>query len=207
MSLQSASPVNPLLLPPRLMFRALDDLHAIALAAGRLQEVEQSLNARVDALLAMGDRIERIVADGLDLAESIREAGEQIVELGGSVDERAAGILAMGDRIDARAEQIIAMGDRVDGRAEAIIAAGDRIEARGAEVIAMGDRMESRSAEILAQGERVVAAAREVADRGAELAAALPVMQRAVEMAEPLEGIVERLGRVADRLPGARARS
>jgi hypothetical protein len=67
--------------------------------------------------------------------------------------------------------------------------------------------MEKRSSEILAQGERVVAAAREVADRGAELAAALPVMQRAVEMAEPLEGVVERLGRVADRLPGARTRS
>jgi hypothetical protein len=29
-------------------------------------------------------------------------------------------------------------------------------------------------------------------------------MQRAVEMAEPLEGAVERLGRMVDRLPGAR---
>jgi hypothetical protein len=32
-------------------------------------------------------------------------------------------------------------------------------------------------------------------------------MQRAIEMAEPLEGVVERLGRVADRLPGSRART
>ena len=72
----------------------------------------------------------------------------------------------------------------------------------GARVVALGERMDARSDAILAQGERIEAAAREVADRGAQLAEALPVMQRAIEMAEPLEGVVERLGRVADRLPG-----
>ena len=36
------------------------------------------------------------------------------------------------------------------------------------------------------------------------LADALPALQRAVEIAEPLEGVVERVGRLADRLPGGR---
>ena len=31
----------------------------------------------------------------------------------------------------------------------------------------------------------------------------LPTLQRAVGLAEPLEGAVERLGRVIDRLPGS----
>jgi methyl-accepting chemotaxis protein len=138
--------VNPLLLPPRLMLRALEDLHTLALAAARLERVEERLNERADAIIAMGDQM----------------------------DERAERILEMG-------EQIVAMGARI------------------AEV---GEKMDARTDAILAQGERIEAAAREVADRGAELAAALPVMQRAIEMAEPLEGVVERLGRVADRLPG-----
>ena len=48
-------------------------------------------------------------------------------------------------------------------------------------------------------------AAREVAVRGAEVAAALPTLERAVAIATPLEGTVERLGRIVDRLPGSRA--
>jgi hypothetical protein len=43
-----------------------------------------------------------------------------------------------------------------------------------------------------------------VAERGAEVAGALPVLQRAVGIAEPLEGAVERLGRMVDRFPGGR---
>jgi hypothetical protein len=137
--------MNPLLIPPRLLFRALDDLHTLATAAARIDEVERRMNERIAALLELGERIEA------------------------SFDERTLAI-------DARAEAILALGERVDQRAEAI----------------------------LDQGERVVAAAREVADRGETLAEALPVIQRAIEMAQPLEGAVERLGRVIDRLPGTR---
>jgi hypothetical protein len=48
-----------------------------------------------------------------------------------------------------------------------------------------------------------VTAAGEVAQRGAQVAEALPYLERAVTMVEPLEGAVERLGRIVDRLPGA----
>jgi hypothetical protein len=90
--------VNPLLLPPRLLFRALDDLHTLALAATRLERVEESLNARADAILAMGERI----------------------------DERSAAILTLGEDIVAMGAQVVAMGERVeaiDARAAATTAA------------------------------------------------------------------------------------
>jgi hypothetical protein len=49
-------------------------------------------------------------------------------------------------------------------------------------------------------------AAREVAKSGAVLAEALPTLQRGLEIAEPLEGVVERVGRIVDRLPGGTRR-
>ena len=51
----------------------------------------------------------------------------------------------------------------------------------------------------------ITESAREVAVRGAEVAATLPTLERAVALATPLEGTVERLGRIVDRLPGSRA--
>ncbi len=133
--------MNPLLLPPRLVLRALDDLHVIA----------QSVR-RIDEVIAMGERI-----------------------------------VETGERVDARAEELVG---RLDKQAEALLE--------------QSQALHEQAVAILAQGERVEAAAREVAERGAALVDALPVMQRAVEMAEPLEGAVERLGRMVDRLPGAR---
>jgi len=147
--------VNPLLLPPKLLLRALDDLHAIATAAARLEEVERRLDARLAAVLELGDRVE---------------------QLGRLVDERI-------EQVDARAGELLGTAQSVDGRLDGLLTLGDRVD------------------EILEQGRRVEQVAKEVADRGAAIADALPVLQRAVEMAVPLEGAVERLGRIVDRLP------
>jgi hypothetical protein len=157
--------VNPLLLPPRLLFRALDDLHTLAQTAAQLPDVEERMNARLDELIGLGERIEAVIGDGLALAEEIRATGERIAELGEGVDERAAAI------------------------------------------IDMGARLEAQGTAMLEEGRRVEATGRHVAENSKELADALPVLQRAVAMAEPLEGAVERLGRVVDRLPGGRARA
>ena len=150
--------VNPLLLPPRLLLRALDDLHTIALAAARLEEVERRLDARLAAVFELGERVE---------------------QLGDLVDRRI-------EQVDVRAGELLGVAARVDGRLGALLAVADRVD------------------EVLEQGRRVEAVAREVADRGGAIADALPVLQRAVEMAEPLEGAVERLRRMVDRLPGSR---
>lgn len=140
--------MNPLLIGPSLILRALDDLHAIAQAAASLEDVERRINERLAA----------------------------IVELGEGVDERLAQVLELGDRI-------VALGERVD---------------------LIGERAEA----ILVTGERVERSAKDVALVGRQIADALPVLQRAITMAEPLEGAVERLARIVDRLPGGmRARS
>jgi hypothetical protein len=123
--------MNPLLLGPQLVLRALDDLHTIARAAARLEDVERRIDGRLAAVLELGERIE---------------------ELGGRVDERIG-------QVDARA------------------------------------------AAVLDQGRRLEQVAAQVAERGGQIAEAMPVLQRAVELAVPLEGAVERLGRMVDRLP------
>ncbi len=175
--------MNPLLLPPKLLLRALDDLHTIATAAARLEAVEQRLDARLAAVLELGDRVEQL--------------GHLVDQRIGQVDERAGEILELGDRVDARAEGIVAMGDRVDARAGELLGVAGDVSGRLDGLLTLGDRID----EILEQGRRVEQVARDVADRGGAIAEALPVLQRAVEMAVPLEGAVERLGRIVDRLP------
>jgi hypothetical protein len=48
--------------------------------------------------------------------------------------------------------------------------------------------------------------ANKVTETGAELIAVLPAFERAIEMATPLEGAIDRFGRLVDRLPGGAAR-
>ena len=69
----------PLLIGPRLVLRALDDLHAIAIASRELTAIEARLTAQ--------------------LGEVDRRGGE-ILEAIDRADERAAGLLAALDRID-----------------------------------------------------------------------------------------------------------
>jgi hypothetical protein len=145
--------VNPLLLPPRLLFRALDDLHTIALAASRLEDIEQRIDNRLAEAVALGERI---------------------AELGEGVDGRLAAVLDKAEQVDARLGEVTALGDRVEGRID----------------------------EVLGTAARLDLAARDLADSGRQLAEALPILARAAQMAEPLEGAVERLGRIVDRLPG-----
>jgi hypothetical protein len=143
--------VGPLTLPPRLVRRALDDLHAVARAA-------REISAALDGFERRADEVTR----QLDTA------------------------LAMLARIET-------MGGRIDARAEAILGMGEGIE-------------ESVGA-VLTQGAAIEQAARELALSGAALAEALPTLQRGLEIAEPLEGVVERVGRIVDRLPGGPRRA
>ena len=137
--------MNPLLLPPRLVLRALDDLHTLARVASGLEEVEARMNERLEIVIELGERI--------------ADAGE-------SIDGRLDDVVALGERVD----ELVALGDRVD----AVVTTGDKLDA----------------------------AAREVADSARQLAEALPILARAAQMVGPLEGAVERLGRIVDRLPG-----
>lgn len=148
--------LDALLIPPRLVARALDDLHVIAESA----------------------------TAGLERLEAL--------------DARAEAILELGQRIDAHAERILASGERLDAR-------GEEILAQGAAIVELGERMETLVTDATKEAVRVHTRAGEVVMTAQEMIAVLPTLERAVAIAAPLEGLVERMGRMADRLPGGAA--
>ena len=67
----------------------------------------------------------------------------------------------------------------------AMVAMAERVEARGESMVDLGERMLTLGNAVTEQSEAIV---------------------RALAIATPLEGTVERLGRALDRLPGGRPR-
>jgi hypothetical protein len=112
------------------------------------------------------------------LGEELVTLGRRFVELGESIDARAGELLALGERMEARAAQLLDVGANVEG---------------------LADRIDSR-------GEEIVRRAGEIVDTGSELIAVLPTLERAIEMTTPLEGAIDRFGRLVDRLPGGPGR-
>ena len=110
----------------------------------------------------------------------------------GAIANIARELPARLDDLDARIEAMQTQLDRA-------LTLGEAIESHGSAMVDLGGRMEVHGEALLEIGARI-------ADRGGEIAAALPMLERAVSMATPLEGTVERLGRALDRLPGGRPR-
>lgn len=106
--------------------------------------------------------------------------GEEVVTLGYR-------LLELGERLDARGETVAALGERLDRRAQELLELGT-------ELTLTGDRIDSRGGEL---AERVG----DVARTGADLIATIPPL----EIATPLEGAIDRVGRLVDRLPGGQA--
>ena len=193
-------PPNPIELSARLASRLVDELRG----------------PRADSL----QNIVRLATRGAELLERLNERAEAGLAVGERLDSRAEAILEFGERIDKRAEAILAMGERIDARAEAILEFGERIDERGSAIVSMGERLDGRGGALLEAGEtfnelgeRMIVEARlvhtrasEVVAQAAELQRAIPTAERAVDLMQPLEGAVERLGRMVDRLPGGRGR-
>lgn len=135
----------------------------------------------------------RLALRALDDLHTIATSSRDISAALGDFERRAEDVSAQIETGLALLGRIEEMGKRIDERAEAILELGERIE---------------RSAtEVLTQGAAIELAARELAVSGAALAEALPTLQRGLEIAEPLEGVVERVGRIVDRLPGGPRRA
>ncbi len=114
----------------------------------------------------------------LELGEEIAGIGRQVLEIAERLDRRAEAIMLLGERLDARTEELIELGEDMRGL-------GERVDARGAEVVDGANR---------------------VVDTGSELITVLPAFERALQMATPLEGAIDRFGRLVDRLPGGAPR-
>jgi hypothetical protein len=172
-----AGPLD-LLIPPRLIVRAADDLHR---------------------LVALGER-------AMGQLERLEDRADRILALGEVIEDQATQIIALGDRIGGQADDILDMGGKIGGQADEIVSLGGRIDGRGAEITELGARLEELGRQMLAQGEVISERADAVATRAGDLVDALPTIEQAVTMVSPLEGAVERLGRTIDRFPGGRSK-
>jgi hypothetical protein len=137
------------------------------------------------------DVVARIMSDLGALAGLARSAPAQLdrlLALGDEVTAIGRGVLALGARLDQRAGEITALGERLDVRTAELLELGTSISA-------LGDRIDTRGQEIVERADQVVQTGNAVVD-------ALPTLERALELATPLEGAIDRVGRFVDRLPG-----
>ena len=139
----------------------------------------EALVSRALTDLAALERLIRIAPGRIDqllgLAEELVAIGHRVLEIAERLDSRAASIEALGERLDVRAVELIDLGEHMQ---------------------AMGGQIDSRGADIVAGAERVSETAR-------ELLLVLPTLERALDLATPLEGAIDRFGRLVDRFPGA----
>jgi len=99
--------------------------------------------------------------------------------------------------------------DELETRAAEVLEALAQAEATLASGIAIGERLDERTIAVLDRTDRVVAAAYGVTQAAEHITEVVPSLEASVaaatvlaQTAEPLQGLVERLGRIADRLPG-----
>ena len=112
---------------------------------------------------------------GLAIGDELVEIGHQVLEVAERLDDRAVTFNDLGDRLDVRAGELLELG-------QSIRDLGDRIDDTGVEIV-----------------ER----AGQVVNTAAELITLLPAMERALDLASPLGGAIDRFGRMVDRFPGA----
>jgi transposase len=112
-------------------------------------------------------------------------------------------ILGLGEEVVGIGYRVLEITERLDARAESIGRLGERLDARAAELIALGEHMQQMGGQIDDRGAEIVAGAERVSDTAHELLLVLPTLERALELATPLEGAIDRFGRFVDRFPGA----
>lgn len=135
--------------------------------------------------------VNRVVSDLGAIARAARTAPTQLDRM-----------LALGEEIATIGREVVAVAERLDRRAEAIMELGTRLDSRGAAMVELGAQMRDMGERVDERGQEIVDRATRVADTGGELIAVLPTLERAIAMATPLEGAIDRFGRLVDRLPG-----
>lgn len=105
--------------------------------------------------------------------------------------------------------RLTARVDELETRATEVLDAVSTAEATLASAIPIGEEIHERAGQILDRTDRVIAAAYSVTEAADHVTEVLPSLEASAaaatilaQTAEPLQGLVERLGRIADRLPG-----
>jgi hypothetical protein len=121
-------------LPPRMVMRALDDLHAIAVAARSLPEIEARILARVAEIQEQFD-------EALRIGRSLDARGGELTALGEKLDAHAAAFLELSaglDEMNRSAEAMAAVAEPLHGAAERLGRIVDRLP--GGRATARGDQ-------------------------------------------------------------------
>ncbi len=139
--------------------------------------------------------INRILSDLGAVARAARTAPAQLERM-----------LELGEEIATIGRNVLEIAERLDGRATAVMELGERLDRRAADLLELGAQVQELGQQIDARGAEIVDRATRVADTGDELITVLPAFERALEMATPLEGAIDRFGRLVDRLPGGAPR-
>ncbi len=119
--------LTPLTLPPRLLLRALDDLHALAEAARRLPEVEERLTLRIEELVELGERLDERAGGFLELGGVLRGVAALVVERPDAVVAALPAVEAMGQS----ATKLAAAAEPLQGAAERLTKLVDRFPGGG----------------------------------------------------------------------------
>lgn len=99
---------NPadLLIPGRLLVRALDDLHKIAGSAERGVRSLESLDRRAERIEELGERF-------LAVGQRLDDRGAEILEFGGSMEELGRELHTQAQVMDEHASQVEAVGAEI----------------------------------------------------------------------------------------------
>ena len=125
--------------------------------------------------------VERLLRSLPDQLERGLQIGDELVEIGHQ-------LLDIAERLDGRAADFHELGERLDTRAVALLELGQSVRD-------LGGRIDDTGVEIVERAGQVVGAA-------ADLISLLPAMERAVDLASPLGGAIDRFGRIVDWFPG-----
>ena len=147
-------------------------------------------------------QLERI----LQLGEEVTSIAHRVLEVTERLDRRAETLVALGERIETRADAILTLGELLDARAAGVLEVGERLDQRAEGLIKVAEQMRDIGERVDARGGEIVETAAQVGDTSHELIGMLPALERAAEMATPLEGAIDRFGRLVDWLPGGAPR-
>jgi hypothetical protein len=144
----------------------------------------------------------RLALRTLDDLHNLVEIGSDMNRRLGHI-ERATGdivrqldlLLEFARLMERSSETMIMAAKRVDGMARDIINIGDRIDATPDAIRDAGARFEELAAQIAREGKLM-------AERGAEMAAAIPFLKEALDLASPLEGAVKSFGQAVEAATG-----
>jgi len=139
-------------------------------------------------------------------AQSVLSDFRSVVRMARAAPGQLDRILGLGEEIARIGRAVLEVAERLDARAELFLKLAERLDARAEELLLLGRDLRQLGEQVDGRGAEIIEGANRVVEAGSELVAMLPTLERAIEMATPLEGAIDRFGRLVDRLPGGATR-